>query len=146
MLPGDVARIILGPFAPQDAVTRLNAELGADRPVVIRYVEWLAGVIQGDWGRSYAFNTAVFPWCWSVWAAPSSLAASGWRAVPLAIASGVAAARREGGIFDRVLSTVSLAVGALPEFVTGVFLILVFGIWLAVLPSRRSPRAPARSP
>ena len=57
VLPGDVARIILGPFAPQDAVTRLNAELGTDRPVVIRYVEWLAGVAQGDWGRSYAFNT-----------------------------------------------------------------------------------------
>ena len=89
-----------------------------------------------------------FPWCWSAWAAPSSLAASAWPSlVPLAIASGVAAARREGGIFDRVLSTVSLAVGALPEFVTGVFLILVFGIWLAVLPIQAlPPKAPARSP
>jgi peptide/nickel transport system permease protein len=68
------------------------------------------------------------------------LAASGLAVlVPLAIASGVAAARREGGIFDRVLSTVSLAVGALPEFVTGVFLILVFGIWLAILPIQALP-------
>jgi len=39
VLPGDIGRIILGPFAPQDAVNRLNVELGADRPVVVRYLD-----------------------------------------------------------------------------------------------------------
>ena len=116
VLPGDVARIILGPFAPQDAVTRLNAELGADRPVVIRYVEWLAGA-QGDWGRSYAFNTAVFPLCWSAWAAPSSLAASGLAVlVPLAIASGVAAAKAR----RRASSTASSPPSASPSAPCGI--------------------------
>jgi peptide/nickel transport system permease protein len=140
VLPGDVGRIILGPFAPQDAVARLNAELGTDRPIVIRYVDWLTGVARGDWGRSYAFDTAVFPLVVERLGRSLTLAVSGLVVlVPLAVAAGVAAARREGGVFDRVLSTVSLAFGALPEFVTGVFLILVFGIWLGALPIQALP-------
>ncbi|UEM19211.1 ABC transporter permease [Skermanella mucosa] len=140
VLPGDVGRIILGPFAPQDAVERLNAELGADRPVAVRYAEWLAGVVRGDWGRSYAFDTAVFPLVAERLGRSLLLAGSGLAVlVPLAVAAGVAAARREGGLFDRVLSVVGLAVGALPEFVTGVFLILVFGIWLGWLPIQALP-------
>ncbi|UEM01871.1 ABC transporter permease [Skermanella rosea] len=140
VLPGDVGRIILGPFAPQDAVERLNAELGADRPLAVRYAEWLAGVVRGDWGRSYAFDTAVLPLVAERLGRSLLLAGSGLAVlVPLAVAAGVAAARREGGLFDRVLSIVGLAVGALPEFVTGVFLILVFGIWLGWLPIQALP-------
>ncbi|WP_158046326.1 ABC transporter permease [Skermanella pratensis] len=140
VLPGDVGRIILGPFAPQDAVERLNAELGADRPVAVRYAEWLAGVVRGDWGRSYAFDTAVFPLVAERLGRSLTLAGSGLAVlVPLAVAAGVAAARREGGLFDRVLSVAGLAVGALPEFVTGVLLILVFGIWLGWLPIQALP-------
>lgn len=135
LLPGDVGRIILGPFAPQDAVDRLNQELGADRPAVRRYVDWVAGVLRGDWGRSHAFDTPVLPLVAGRLGRSLVLAGAALVIlVPLSVAAGVAAARREGGPLDRALTVAGLAVGALPEFVTGVFLILIFGLWLELLP------------
>jgi peptide/nickel transport system permease protein len=135
VLPGDIGRTLLGPFAAQDAVDRMNAELGADRPLTVRYLDWLGHVLRGDWGRSYAFQTAVLPLVAERLGRSLLLAGCGLAVlVPLAISAGVAAARREGGLFDRALSVLGLAVGALPEFVTGVFLILGFGIALPLLP------------
>lgn len=135
LLPGDVGRIVLGPFAPQDAVDRLNRDLGADRPAVLRYAGWIAGVLRGDWGRSHAFDAPVLPLVAERLGRSLVLAGAALVVlVPLSIAAGIAAARREGGPLDRVLTIAGLAVGALPEFVTGVFLILIFGLWLNLLP------------
>lgn len=135
LLPGDVGRIVLGPFAPQDAVDRLNRELGAERPLVERYFAWIAGVLRGDWGRSYAFDTPVLPLVAERLGRSLVLAGTALALlVPLSIVAGIAAARYEGGPLDRGLTIAALALGALPEFVTGVFLILVFGLWLGALP------------
>src|SRR6202012_1668939 len=57
-LPGDVGRAILGPLADAHAVAALNHQLGTDRPVLIQYAHWLAGILQGDLGTSYAYRSA----------------------------------------------------------------------------------------
>ena len=61
VMPGNVGRIILGPFAAQSAVDTLNAQLGYDQPVVIRYLRWAGGLVTGDWGRSLRFDVPVLP-------------------------------------------------------------------------------------
>lgn len=135
VLPGDVGRIILGPFASQEAVEQLNRELGLDRPLIIRYGQWLGGIVQGEWGRSLSFETAVLPLVMERFARSLLLALfSLIILIPLAITCGVLAARREGGFFDRAVSVIGLTFGAIPEFVTGVFLIMIFSVWLHVLP------------
>ena len=59
VLPGDVARKILGPLADQKSVDQLNAELGTDRPLIEQYGDWISGVLTGDMGTSVAFDRPV---------------------------------------------------------------------------------------
>jgi peptide/nickel transport system permease protein len=140
LIPGDVGRIVLGPFAPQEAVDNLNRELGADRPLVERYAAWIAGIAQGDWGRSHAFDAPVLPLVAERLGRSLAMAGAALAVVvPASLLAGIVAARREGGPADRILTVFGLAVGALPEFVTGVFLILVFGLWLKALPIQALP-------
>ncbi|AGY91841.1 hypothetical protein SPICUR_04290 [Spiribacter curvatus] len=135
VLPGDVGRIILGPFAQDSAVEALNQELGLNQPIVVRYLQWIGGVLQGDWGRSLSLNTPVLPLALERLGRSLVLAALAIGIlIPLAIGVGVAAGRRPGGALDRVASIVGLALGAMPEFVTGVVLIVAFGIALPWFP------------
>lgn len=140
VLPGDVGRIALGPFAPQDAVDALNRQFGLDRPLLERYASWVSAVLRGDWGRSVHFGTEVLPLVLERLGRSLLLAGLALvMLVPTAIAAGAYAAWREGGAFDRALSLIALSVRALPEFVTGVFLIVLFGIRLGWLPIQALP-------
>src|SRR4030088_2381095 len=56
VLPGDVARRILGPFADPRAVAGLNHQLGVDRPLVVQYLSWLGGMLHGDFGNSLSYR------------------------------------------------------------------------------------------
>ncbi len=140
VLPGDVGRIMLGPFASEAAVEALNRELGLDRPAAVRYGEWIAGVLRGDWGQSLSLNAEVLPLVLErLW---RSLLLAGFALamlVPVAIAAGIVAGQRRGGVFDRVTSVLGLGLGAIPEFVTGVLMIVVFGITLDWLPVQALP-------
>src|SRR5688572_2648492 len=53
ILPGDVATAMLGQQATPEAIANIRAELGLDKPAVVRYFEWLGGAVQGDFGKSY---------------------------------------------------------------------------------------------
>jgi peptide/nickel transport system permease protein len=133
--PGDVGRAILGPFASKAAVDALNEQLGMNRPVLARYADWLIGILQGDWGRSLNFDVPVLRLVLertgrSLTLALATLVILG----PIAIGLGLAAAVRQGGAFDRAVTTLGLMLGALPEFVTGVFMIAALGLWLRLLP------------
>src|SRR5450432_2047049 len=59
LLPGDVAIAILGNQATPAAIEQVRAELGLDQPLVIRYFHWLAGLMQGDLGRSYITRVPI---------------------------------------------------------------------------------------
>jgi peptide/nickel transport system permease protein len=135
LLPGDVGRAILGPFAAQESVDQLNEELGTDRSPVVQYADWFGGVLQGDLGESYAFGRPVGELLWPALENSAKLALLAFLiVVPLSILGGVAAALKEGRMRDRVISIGGLSATAIPEFVWAVLGIMVFGLWLDVLP------------
>ena len=135
LLPGDVARAILGPLADPRAVAALTHQLGLDRPLLLQYWDWLSHFVTGDMGESLSYRAPV---------APLVLTALGFSlklgtlallfVVPLGITGGVWSALNAGKTVDRVVSLAALSATALPEFVTGIVLILIFGIWLQLLP------------
>ncbi len=135
ILPGDVGRAILGPFADQRAVDQLNEELGTNRSVVVQYADWIGGILRGDLGDSYAFRRPVEDLVWPALQNSAKLALLAFViVVPVAILGGVVAALGEGRFRDRVISIGGLSATAIPEFVWAVFLIIVFALWLDVLP------------
>jgi peptide/nickel transport system permease protein len=135
ILPGNVGRAVLGPFATQESVDALNEELGTNRPVITQYLEWAGGLLQGDLGTS--LTKAVPTWDLLVPALENSfkLALVAFIiCVPLSILGGVVAALRYGRFTDKSITIAGISLAAMPEFVTGIVLILVFAIWLGWLP------------
>ena len=135
MLPGNVARAVLGQFATQEAIDSLNHQIGADRSPVVQYLDYMWGFVRGDLGVSLASQTPV----WSILepALVNSLKLATLAfviVVPLSILGGIAAGLRPGTAGDRSITIFGLSMSAMPEFVTGILLILVFVIWLGWLP------------
>src|SRR3979411_1172678 len=143
-LPGDVGRRILGPFADPRAVAALNHQLGADRPLVIQYLSWLGGAVHGDFGRSLSFRAPVMDWLGRSLVNSLKLAAVAFvMVVPLGILGGIVASLNRDKFLDRFISVTGLSGVAMPAFVTGIVLILLFGIALRIFPI--SATAPAGS-
>ncbi len=135
VLPGDPGRSILGPLASPGAVHTLDAQLGVDRPLLVRYLSWVGGLFRGDLGTSYSYRSAVSPFVGSALVNSLKLAALAFViVVPLGIAGGVYAALHAGRIADRAISVFGLALSTVPEFVSGIVVIVVFGVTLKVLP------------
>jgi peptide/nickel transport system permease protein len=142
VLPGNPGRAILGPFADNGAVEQLNHELGFDRPLLTRYWDWLSGFVQGDMGTSYVFSAPASGFIGDALANSLKLAAFALVIViPVSILGGVIAALKVGRLVDRTITVAGLSLAVVPEFVTAIVLILVFGIWLELLPVTAS--APA---
>ena len=135
VLPGNPGRAILGPFADDAAVEQLNQELGYDQPVLTRYWDWLSGFLQGDMGTSYIYDAPVSDFIGPALVNSLELALFALvLVIPVSILGGVIAALRVGRLTDRVITVTGLSLAVVPEFVTGIVLILVFGIWLDLLP------------
>lgn len=135
VLPGNVGRAILGPFADERAVQELNRSLGLDRPYIVQYWDWISNFVQGDMGMSYAFRAPVAPFVLDALANSFKLALVAFViVVPLGILGGVVAALNVNRPIDRIISLGGLSATVLPEFVTGIVLILIFGVWLKWLP------------
>jgi peptide/nickel transport system permease protein len=135
VLPGNVGRSILGPLADKASVDALNAKLGVDRPLVVQYADWISSFFRGDLGESLVFGRPVGGLVWDAMQNSVKLAAVAFViVVPLAIAGGVIAALNEGGFRDRFITVTGLSATVVPEFVSGILVILVFGLWLDLLP------------
>ena len=140
VLPGNPGRAILGPFASQHAVEALNRSLGVDRPLASQYWGWASGFIHGDMGMSYQFRAPVSSFVLPALGRSLKLAAVAFViVVPLSIVAGVVAALYRGRAIDRTISVAGLSLSTVPEFVSGVVLIVVFAIGLKVLPVTASP-------
>jgi peptide/nickel transport system permease protein len=135
VLPGDVGRRVLGPFASQQAVDALNQKLGADQPLIQQYWDWISGFLRGDLGTSVN-GQSVSDIIWPALGHSVKLAVLAFIiVVPLGILGGVMAALHEGKASDRLISVGGLSATAIPDFVWAVLAILVFSLWLKVLPS-----------
>lgn len=133
--PGDVARKILGPYAMQDQVDTLTKQMGLDRPVWVRYVEWIGNVLRGDFGESIVYRQPVAEVLWDRLGNTLLLAAVSFAIiVPLSVVLGTLAGMREGSTLDRGVMVFSAMCASIPEFAMGVFLLAVFVVTLGVLP------------
>jgi peptide/nickel transport system permease protein len=142
VLPGNPGRAILGPFASQQAVQTLNHTLGVDRPLIAQYWGWVTGIVHGDLGTSTQFHVPVssllFP---ALWRSLKLALVAFVIVVPLGILGGVLAALYRGRFVDRSISVTGLSLTSVPEFVSGVVLIVIFAIGLKWLPVTASPPA-----
>ncbi|GEO14037.1 ABC transporter permease [Microvirga aerophila] len=136
ILPGDVAQVALGQFATEDNVRALRLELGLDRPAYERYLSWLVGILQGDWGQSITTKTPVATmlserlWNTGLLALVTTVVA-----VPLALVLGLLMAVGAGRTWDRSASIVVLGLSATPEFLIGSLAVLLFAVQLRWLPA-----------
>lgn len=135
ILPGDVGRSVLGPFATQESVDALNEQLGTNRPIVEQYVDWAGGLLKGDLGTSLARQVPAWTLIEPALVNSFKLALVAFLiCVPFSILVGIIAALRYGRATDKGITTLSMSFSAMPEFVSGIFLILVFAVWLGWLP------------
>ena len=140
MLPGDVAKKILGPFADADAVKQLNHELGTDRPIPVQYASWLGNTLRGDLGQSLNYSVPVSEKLRTAVGLSARLAVLAFvLVVPASIFGGVIAALRRGKPIDRLITIGGLSAAVIPEFVWAVFFILIFGVKLKWLPVSATP-------
>ena len=140
VLPGDVGRSILGIYASQEQVDFLNQQLGADRPLVVRWASWGGNFVTGDWGESPVYKIPVRPTVMK--ALGNSLVLAGFALViivPLSILLGVFAGLRRDSLLDRGITISTLSMTVIPEFVSGVVLLYIFAVWLKWLPVTALP-------
>jgi peptide/nickel transport system permease protein len=140
VLPGDVGRSILGPYATQEQVDILNHTLGADKPLYERYLTWAGNFVTGDWGESLLLEVPVLPTVMKALGNSIILAAFALiLIVPTSILLGVWAGLRRDSVLDRTVTISTLSMTVIPEFVSGVILLYVFAVWLKWLPVTAMP-------
>ncbi len=127
LLPGDFAQAVLGQAATPEAVANIRRELGLDRPWVVRYFDWLFGVLQGDFGTSLAqrgrpVTDMILSRLGNTFFLAIYAAAM---AVPLALTLGVLVALWRNSLFDRIANSTALSAISFPEFFVAYILIFV---------------------
>lgn len=140
VLPGDATDRLVGPDGGPAEQAAMRAALGLDRPLVVRFAEWIGGALSGDLGVSLAGGRPVADVLWD--RLPNSLVLTMLALVistPLAITAGLWAGSRAGGSADRVVSTAAMVLTGLPEFLTVVVITGVFAGWLGLLPQVSLP-------
>jgi peptide/nickel transport system permease protein len=140
VLPGDPAAVMLGTSAQPDTLAALRAELGLDRPAILRYGAWLAGLATGDLGTSTTYGVPVAGLVADRLAVTLPLAGLAiLLSLAVSLPLSVAAAGRRGGFVDAAVSFFAQAGVALPNFWIGLLLILVFATAWPILPSGGFP-------
>jgi peptide/nickel transport system permease protein len=136
MLPGDVAQVLLGQAATPEAVAGLREAMKLDDPAIVRFLRWMAGLLQGDLGRSYANNMAVADLVGGRLLNTLKLAAvTAIAAVPVALFLGITTAMYRGSPYDRTVNALVVGVISVPEFMIATLAVLVFAVWLRWLPA-----------
>ncbi|MCC6471828.1 MAG: ABC transporter permease [Alphaproteobacteria bacterium] len=138
LLPGDPVAMLLGEQAGADpeVVQKMRGQLGLDRPLIEQFISWIGGLATGDLGRSLRTGEPVFADV--MVRLPRSLELIGGGlsiAMLLGIPLGVVAARGRGRVAGTAASVAAIAGFSAPVFVSGIILVIVFSLWLDILPS-----------
>lgn len=147
VLPGDVAQLIAGINSTPEQVATIREQLGLNRPLPLQYLDWIGGVLRGDLGTSLQTGTSV----------TTELAQKAQVTVPLGILAltigvlisipfGVISALRRGRGGGTALSVGAQALAAVPVVWAGMMLVVVFAVWLGVLPAQGFPRGGWQQP
>jgi len=141
ILPGDVAEAILGQSRTEEALATLREEMGLNRPALVRYLDWLNGLLTGDLGTSLATKRPVADMIESrLWNTVRLALLAAAISVPLSLSLGLWAAMRAGGRIDKTLAVSTLALIAVPEFFIGLVLMKLFAVelkWLSATANTR---------
>jgi len=135
LAPGDPASVIAGPYATQDDIARLHRQLGLDQALPIQLLHWYGRLLRGDLGDSIFLRRPV-------------LEAIGDRVEPtfllttlatliavlIGVPIGIVSARRHNSVADQSCMVLALLGISIPNFLLGLLLILVFGVWLGWFP------------
>ena len=136
IVPGDPAKMLLGPRASPEYVDRLRAAMDLDKPALIQVRNFLVNVLHGDFGNdvltgrpiSLLINSALPHTLILAWA---SLGLAALLGVPL----GVYSATHSGSWMDRITAIFSISFITIPSYLAGLFLLLVFAVQLRVMPA-----------
>jgi len=132
---GSVAVKVLGPYTSDEQRQIWLENNGYNRPMLVRYFDWLAGMAVGDFGESIRFKVPVSDVLWPRLLNTAILGGSVFLVmVPLGLTFGVLAGMNEGSFGDRALTFVSVFTTSIPEFASAVLLSFVFVFWLKWLP------------
>jgi len=136
LVPGDPAQAILGPYASAENLSKLRSELDLDRPWPERYVRWLGGVLQGDFGTSYSLDRPVIDEIRDRAGATALLAGSAFLLCALfGVAAGVVSAVYQDRWPDRLIGLTVLVGISTPSFWLGLVLIVIFAVGLQWFPA-----------
>ncbi|WP_119390141.1 ABC transporter permease [Taklimakanibacter lacteus] len=139
-LPGDFAKAILGQAATPETVEAFQKEIGLDKPPVERYLNWIGGILQGDFGSSFSSRVGfrrtvldiIAPRLWNTLFLAGITALV---AVPLALGLGLMAALYRNSFFDRAINAATLTTISFPEFFVAYILMLFLAVQLRWFPS-----------
>ncbi|NKC14271.1 MAG: ABC transporter permease subunit [Gammaproteobacteria bacterium] len=136
VLPGDVAYDIAGQDASEEDVQAIRADLGLDRPVLIRYADWLSSFLVGDWGISYRTGEPVVEAIFSRFPVSLQLMLmTQLIALCIAVPAAFFSALRPGSFVDRGIAASAFMSLSVPSFMASIVLILVFALHLDLLPA-----------
>jgi len=140
ILPGDPARIMLGLNASPEALEALRTQMGLDRPLPARYLDWLLGMMTGDFGRSLTYSSPVVDLVRERLAVSLPLALIALLlSTIIAIPVGVFAAARRGRAADTISMGMAQVGVAVPNFWFALLLVYVFAVGLRLVPAGGFP-------
>lgn len=136
LAPGDPAEVMLGPSATQEDIANLREQLGLNRPLYVQYGAFLGNALRGDLGRSMRSNAPVVEEIMDRFPATLTLAVLGMAfAIGIGLPLGLLAALKQNTWIDALCSFVALAGFSIPNFWIALMLMLLFSIYIPILPS-----------
>ena len=135
IVPGDPVQLMLGDFATPDAIEAYRHQMGLDKPVVIQYLNWLKGMLTGDFGTSYYKHTAVLTLLAQAFSLTVRLAIFAYAlALVVGLTFGIVAAVMHNSVVDRLLMTLAVTGISAPNFWIAIILQIVFALTLKWFP------------